>query len=216
MVSAGTGILNKAQLPLVIGLTGGIGSGKSTVAAGFASKGIVQVDADLVARQLVQPGTPALEQITAHFGHDILQPDGQLDRQALRAIVFSQPPAKAWLDALLHPLIRQHMQQQLAAAQSPYVLFIAPLLLENQLESYIDRLLVVDLPEQLQLQRTLSRDGGSEQQVGSIMAAQVSRAQRLSAADDVIDNSGKPEQLTAQIEKLHQRYLQLAQQKRNR
>lgn len=202
-------------MPLVIGLTGGIGSGKTTVANGFAALGIALVDADLVARQLVEPGSPALEQIAEHFGDAVLQNDGQLDRAALRARVFSQPAEKSWLNQLLHPLIRQEMHRQLAAASSPYVLFIAPLLLENKLQDRIDRLLVVDIPESLQLQRTLQRDGGSEQQIAAIMAAQVSRAERLAAADDVIDNSAEPEHLTARIAQLHQQYLQLANQKAN-
>ena len=195
---------------LVVGLTGGIGSGKSTVAEAFAALGIEQVDADVVARQVVQPDSPAWQQIVAHFGTGILQPDRQLDRAALRQRVFSQPDDKAWLNQLLHPIIRQQMQQQLARARSPYVLMVAPLLLENQLQSRVDRLLVVDIPQRLQLQRTLLRDGGSEQQVAAIMAAQVSREERLAAADDVIDNSAEPAQIEAQVAQLHQRYLALA------
>ncbi|MCH8537814.1 MAG: dephospho-CoA kinase [Alkalimonas sp.] len=196
--------------PLIIGLTGGIGSGKTTVANAFAAKGIQQVDADLVARQVVAPGSPALQQIVAHFGADILQSDGALNRAALRQRIFSQPAEKDWLNALLHPIIRQQMQAELATATSSYVLFVAPLLLENQLQSYIDRLLVVDVTEQNQIARTLLRDGGSEQEVAAIMAAQVSRQQRLAAADDVIDNNAGPEQLAAQVDALHQRYLKLA------
>lgn len=199
--------------PLVIGLTGGIGSGKTTVANGFAALGIELVDADQVARELVQPGSPALAQIVAHFGAEVLQADGQLDRAALRSRVFSQPAAKEWLNQLLHPLIRQEMQRQLASARSPYVLFVAPLLLENQLQDRVDRVLVVDIPEPLQLQRTLQRDGGSEQQIAAIMAAQISRTARLAAADDVIDNSAAPEQLSARIAQLHRDYLQLANQR---
>ncbi|MCC5826217.1 MAG: dephospho-CoA kinase [Alkalimonas sp.] len=200
---------------MVIGLTGGIGSGKTTVANGFAALGIELVDADQVARELVEPGSAALQQIVAHFGEELLQSDGQLDRAALRARVFSQPAEKNWLNQLLHPLIRQEMQRQLAGAHSPYVLFVAPLLLENKLQDRIDRLLVVDIPQQLQMQRTLQRDGGSEQQIAAIMAAQVSRAERLAAADDVIDNSAEPEQLTSRIAQLHQYYMQLANQKAN-
>lgn len=200
--------------PLIIGLTGGIGSGKTTVANAFAAKGIQQVDADLVARQVVEPGSPALQQIVAHFGADILHSDGNLDRAALRQRIFSQPAEKEWLNALLHPLIRQQMQAELATASSAYVLFVAPLLLENQLQRYIDRLLVIDVTEQNQRTRTLLRDGGSEQEVAAIMAAQVSRQQRLAAADDVIDNNAGPEQLAAQVDALHQRYLKLAAQQR--
>lgn len=196
--------------PLIIGLTGGIGSGKSTVADAFAAKGIQQVDADVVARQVVAPGSVALLQIIDHFGNDMLMADGGLNRAALRQRVFSQPADKDWLNALLHPLIRQQMQQQVAAAHSAYVLFIAPLLLENQLQPFIDRLVVIDVPEHSQLARTLLRDGGSEQQVAAIMAAQVSRQQRLDAADDVIDNSAGPEYLAAQVDALHQQYLALA------
>ncbi|MDP4536474.1 dephospho-CoA kinase [Alkalimonas collagenimarina] len=200
--------------PLIIGLTGGIGSGKTTVANAFAAKGIELVDADVVARQVVAPGSAALQQIVDHFGPNMLLADGSLDRAALRQRVFSHAADKDWLNALLHPLIRQKMQDELAAASSPYVLFIAPLLLENQLQSYIDRLVVVDVTEQTQLARTLLRDGGSEQQVAAIMAAQVDRTQRLAAADDVIDNSAGPEQLAPQIDALHQRYLKLAAQRR--
>ncbi|SEA80774.1 dephospho-CoA kinase [Alkalimonas amylolytica] len=201
--------------PLVIGLTGGIGSGKTTVANGFAALGIELVDADQVARALVEPGSAALQQIVAHFGEELLQTDGQLDRAALRARVFSHPAEKDWLNQLLHPLIRTEMQRQLLAARSPYVLFVAPLLLENKLQDRIDRLLVVDIPQPLQLQRTLQRDGGSEQQIAAIMAAQISREQRLAAADDIIDNSAEPEQLSARIAQLHQKYLQLANQRAN-
>lgn len=200
--------------PFIVGLTGGIGSGKSTVARAFAEKGIEQVDADVVARQVVEPGSEALQHIVAHFGAAILLADGSLDRAALRQRIFSQPAEKDWLNALLHPIIRQQMQTELATANSAYVLFIAPLLLENQLQSYIDRLLVVDVSEQTQLARTLLRDGGSEQEVAAIMAAQVSRQQRLAAADDVIDNDGGPEQLAAQVDALHQLYLKLAAQRR--
>ncbi|WP_413740071.1 dephospho-CoA kinase [Sodalis sp. RH14] len=194
----------------IVALTGGIGSGKSTVANAFAALGATIVDADVIARQVVEPGSDALHAIQARFGAGILLPDGRLDRALLRQRVFSSPADKDWLNRLLHPLIQQETRQQLARADGHYVLWVVPLLIENQLQSQADRVLVVDVPTEIQIARTLSRDGISPDQVKSILAAQVSRQQRLACADDIIDNSGRPEALTAEVAKLHRRYLQLA------
>ena len=196
----------------IVGLTGGIGSGKSTVATLFADNGIALVDADVVARQVVAPGSPALAAIAEHFGPTVLQADGQLNRAALRLQVFSDEAARQWLNQLLHPLIREQMQQQLAAATSPYVLWVVPLLLENGLNQDCDRVLVVDAPADTQRQRVLARDASAD--ADAIMARQLSRRERLAAADDIIDNSGTPDALAEQVDVLHQRYLSLAAQKR--
>jgi len=196
-----------------VGLTGGIGSGKSTVAAEFGQFGIQLVDADLVARQVVAPGTDALSAIVQRFGAAILSNDGQLDRAQLRQIVFTDAAAKGWLDQLLHPLIRQEMLQQLAAATSPYVLLVAPLLLENKLDQLVDAVLVVDVSEQSQIQRTHLRDGSPASLVQSIMAAQCSRQERLARASQVINNEGSPEALQAKVAELHRTFLRLAEEK---
>lgn len=199
----------------IVGLTGGIGSGKTTVANLFHQLGIQSVDADIVAREVVEPGTPCLQCIVEHFGPAILQADGQLNRAALREIIFSQPEQKTWLNNLLHPAIRQQLLQQLAALTSPYALLIAPLLLENGLNHYVQRVLVVDLPERLQIARTLQRDQVSEQQVAAIIATQLPRAERLKRADDVVVNDQTADVLQQQVQALHQFYLQQAEQLKN-
>ncbi len=198
---------------LLVGLTGGIGSGKTTVANEFAALGITLVDADIVARQVVEPGTAALAAIRQHFGTAVISADGSLDRTRLREIVFTDTAAKTWLNQLLHPQIRAELLRQLAAATSPYVLLVAPLLLENQLDALVDLVLVTDVSEQTQLQRTTSRDGSSQALVQSIMAAQSSRAGRLARADFVIDNDGPTTELPQQVAKLHQIFLRLAEEK---
>lgn len=196
-----------------VGLTGGIGSGKSTVAAEFVRLGIQQVDADIVARQVVEPGTAALEAIVQQFGEAIRNSDGQLDRSRLRQIVFSDETAKNWLNQLLHPLIRQEMLRQLAEATSPYVLLVAPLLLENKLDQLVDTVLVVDVSEQTQINRTSVRDGSSESLVQSIMAAQCSREERLARANQVISNEGSSDTLPAKVAELHRIFLRMAEEK---
>lgn len=197
----------------IVGLTGGIGSGKTTVANLFAAHGIALVDADIVARAVVAPGQPALVAIADHFGPQILSADGQLNRPALRTLVFSDGDAKAWLDQLLHPLIRQQLLLQLQQAQSPYVLLIAPLLIENGLTEVVDQLLVVDVEPQLQLQRTMQRDQVSSQQVSAIMASQCQRAERLQLADQIISNAGDVAALSSKVAGLHQLYLDMAAEK---
>lgn len=197
----------------VVGLTGGIGSGKTAVSDRFAARGIDVVDADVVSRQVVEPGTQALQQIQRHFGDDILQADGQLDRARLRQLVFSNSDEKTWLEKLLHPLMGVELFRQLETAASPYVLFVSPLLVEAGQIALCDRVIVVDAPESVQLDRTTQRDNNTPEQVKNIMTAQLSRQQRLKSATDVIDNSGSLEQLDLRVAELHQDFLQLAQEK---
>lgn len=194
----------------LVALTGGIGSGKSTVANAFAALGITVVDADIIARQVVEPGTPALAEIARHFGDGILHPDGSLHRARLRERIFAAPDEKQWLNALLHPLIQQETQRQIQQATSPYVLWVVPLLIENGLQARADRVLVIDVDRETQLARTTARDGVSRQQAENILAAQASREQRLACADDVIDNRGDPSTIEPRVAALHQHYLQLA------
>lgn len=194
----------------VIGLTGGIGSGKTAVSDYFAQLGITVVDADVAARVVVEKGRPALTQIAEHFGSHILQPDGTLDRAQLRAEVFKDPAERQWLEGLLHPLIRQEIKDGLHNATSPYALLVSPLLVESGQSKLTQRVLVVDVPKELQLQRTINRDNNSPEQVKAIMAAQASRQQRLASADDVIVNDGTLEQLHQQVDALHVKYLALA------
>lgn len=197
----------------VVAITGGIGSGKTTVANQFAELGIEVVDADIIAREVVEPGTPALAAIAAHFGADVIAPDGRLDRRQLRERVFTDPQAKGWLNALLHPLIRSEMQRQCAAARSPYCLLVVPLLVENLLTALANRVLVIDVDEATQIERTCRRDGVSREQAEAILAAQASRTERLAAADDVLDNqNGTPEAIKSRIFALHETYLAFASQ----
>ncbi|MFM4813549.1 dephospho-CoA kinase [Aeromonas dhakensis] len=197
----------------VVAITGGIGSGKTTVANQFAELGIEVVDADIIAREVVEPGTPALAAIAAHFGADVIAPDGRLDRRQLRERVFTDPQAKGWLNALLHPLIRSEMQRQCAAARSPYCLLVVPLLVENRLTALANRVLVIDVDEATQIERTCRRDGVSREQAEAILAAQASRTERLAAADDVLDNqNGTPEAIKSRIFALHETYLVFASQ----
>ncbi|MBL4909868.1 MAG: dephospho-CoA kinase [Alteromonadaceae bacterium] len=195
----------------IVGLTGGIGSGKTTVANIFATLGVELIDADIVARQVVEPKTTALIKIAEYFGDDHLLNDGSLDRAKLRSKIFSDPQAKQWLDNLLHPLIRIELLKQLQATKSAYCLLVAPLLIENKLTQYVNRTLVVDVTEQQQLSRTMARDNNNQAQVQNILNSQISRQQRLAAADDVIDNTvADTANLQSQIEYLHQYYLQLS------
>ncbi|WP_421192815.1 dephospho-CoA kinase [Aeromonas jandaei] len=197
----------------VVAITGGIGSGKTTIANQFAELGIDVVDADVIAREVVEPDTPALAAIADHFGPDVITPDGQLDRRSLRERVFSDPSAKTWLNALLHPLIRSEMQRQCAAARSPYCLLVVPLLVENKLTGLANRVLVVDVDEATQIERTCRRDGVTPEQAKAIIAAQASRSERLAAADDVIENSNGSEMaIKARILTLHETYLAFASQ----
>ena len=198
-------------MPLIIGLTGGIGSGKSEASRRFAERGVAVVDADVVAREVVEPGAPALIQIAAHFGSDILDADGHLNRSKLRAIIFSNPAEKQWLESLLHPIINTEIRYQLAKATSPYSILASPLLLETQQFQLVDRVLVIDTSEQLQLERATHRDKNNEAQIKAIMQTQLSRQERCARATDIINNHGSIDELDAQVEKLHQRYLDLTQ-----
>ncbi|GAC1032117.1 dephospho-CoA kinase [Pseudomonas sp. No.21] len=195
--------------PWILGLTGGIGSGKSAVASHFGNLGVHLVDADHAARWVVEPGRPALAQITEHFGRDVLQADGQLDRATLRQRIFEQPEERRWLENLLHPLIGEEIVRDLASAQSPYAILVSPLLIESGQHRMTQRVLVVDAPEAVQVQRTMARDKVSEEQVGAILKAQASREKRLEAADDVLVNDRDLKWLQREVERLHAFYLTL-------
>ena len=198
-------------MTMVIGLTGGIGSGKTTVANVFAEYGIDLIDADIIARDVVAIGSVGLARITEKFGNRILLDDGNLDRSQLRTAIFSDPQLKNWLNQLLHPLIREKMLANIDRATSPYCLLIVPLMIENNLQTLTDRLLVVDVDQQTQIMRTQQRDNVSLEQINNILAAQASRQQRLDAADDIICNNGDNQALLTQVAQLHQHYLALAQ-----
>jgi dephospho-CoA kinase len=201
---------------LRIGLTGGIASGKSTVSQRFVELGVAVIDADVAARAVVLPGTPGLELIVQRFGADILSVGGELDRRALRELIFNDPASRRDLDAILHPLIREHMESQAAAALGPYLVMAIPLLVEGGgSRERIDRVLVVDVDEEKQLERVQTRDGISMQQARAILGSQASRAARLAAADDVLLNAGTVAELRQSVDRLHEGYLKLAQAKAN-
>ena len=195
---------------LRLGLTGGIGSGKSAAADMFAALKVPVIDADQVARAVVEPGEPALAQILAHFGDRVRQPDGSLDRGALRQIIFSQPDAKQWLEALLHPLIRARIEADLAAARAPYVLLVSPLLLESGQDQLVERIIVVDVDEQTQLERASRRDGVDREQIRRIIHSQMPRQERLARAHYRLDNSGDLDELRQQVARLHRELLEKA------
>ncbi|MCE9679883.1 dephospho-CoA kinase [Shewanella sp. AS1] len=194
----------------IVGLTGGIGSGKTTVANLFAELGIDLVDADIVSREVVAKGTPGLQKIVEHFGDEILLADGELNRSVLREKIFNTPSEREWLNNLLHPMIRQKMLNQLQKANSPYAILVVPLLFENGLDSLVNCTLVIDISPELQTKRTMERDGVSAQQVQNIMGSQASRAEKLAKADDVIDNQGTISELTSKVVSLHNKYIKLA------
>ena len=194
-----------------VGLTGGIGSGKSTVANLFAELGVPVIDTDVVARQLTLPGGAALEAIRAAFGEDVILADGMLDRAALRRRVFADAVARRQLEAILHPRIRQMVEQSLATLDAPYALIVIPLLVETGgYRDVLRRVLVVDCPEALQVARVMARSGLARDEVDAILAAQAGRAERLAAADDVIVNDASAAALRAEVTALHQRYLAYA------
>ncbi|MCS6173895.1 dephospho-CoA kinase [Shewanella baltica] len=194
----------------VVGLTGGIGSGKTTVANLFAAEGITLVDADILAREVVAPGSKGLEAIVTHFGAEILTPEGELDRAKLRQRIFSHPEEREWLNQLLHPMIRQEMLAQVEKATSDYVIMVVPLLFENGLDRLVNRTLVVDISPELQINRTVKRDNVDASQVNNIISSQCSRSEKLARADDIIDNQGEISTLKREVLALHQRYLQLS------
>jgi len=194
----------------VVGLTGGIGSGKSAAADEFARLGAAVVDTDVIAHELTAAGGQALPEIARTFGADFIR-DGKMDRQRMREHVFSDATAKKALEGLLHPLIREESKRRIAAARGPYVVHVVPLLVESpDYRSRVDRVLVVDAPEEAQVARVRSRSQLSDEQVRAIIRAQAPRAARLAAADDVIDNGGPREALRKQVADLHQKYLQFA------
>lgn len=202
-------------MSFVVGLTGGIASGKTTVANLFRDQfNIELVDADVVARDVVAAGSHGLKAIEKHFGSSILLSTGELDRHALRERIFANAADKQWVNNLLHPMIREKMQILLQASQSPYTLFVVPLLIENGLNSMADRVLVVDVTQETQIYRTMTRDGVPESQVRSILKSQADRETRLAYADDVIDNNTNNAQLLSQVTQLHQKYLALCSQNR--
>jgi dephospho-CoA kinase len=203
--------------PLRIGLTGGIASGKSTVTQRFAELGVPVIDADVASRNVVEPGKPGLAQVVQRFGGGILDADGRLDRRALRNLIFEDSSLRQALDAILHPLIRAEMEREAAQATAPYVVMAIPLLVEGgSAGKRVDRVLVVDADETLQIQRLQARDGSSEQQARAILSSQATRAARLSHADDVLLNAGSVAELRQAVDRLHEQYLQLAQSSSSR
>ncbi|MBS35590.1 MAG: dephospho-CoA kinase [Thiotrichales bacterium] len=199
-----------ASRPLVIGLTGGIGSGKSAVADLFAEQGITVIDTDIIARQVVEPETAGLAAVVERFGRGVLAEDGQLDRARLRQQVFADEKERKALESILHPLIRTEMRRQVRSAASSYCIVCIPLLLETGQSDSVDRVLVVDTTPEQQVGRTLRRDGSPRETIEGILAAQASRQERLNRADDVIDNTGTREALKPQVAVLHREYLLLA------
>ncbi|MDF0729197.1 dephospho-CoA kinase [Pseudomonas entomophila] len=195
--------------PWILGLTGGIGSGKSAAAERFVELGVHLVDADQAARWVVEPGRPALTSIVERFGAGVLLDDGQLDRAALRQLIFADPAQRRWLEELLHPLIGQEIFSYLAKAESPYAVYVSPLLIESGQYRKTQRILVIDVPQEVQVQRTLLRDNTSEAQVQAILKAQLAREERLRHADDVVVNDRDLAWLHEQVDRLHHFYLTL-------
>lgn len=198
------------DMTLVVGLTGSIGSGKSTVANLFAKHGVPIIDADVIARGITQPGTRAYKAITNRFGQEILKDDHTIDRASLREIIFSRPEERKWLEALLHPEILAEMQANIANLNTDYCLAVIPLLLETEAASFVQRVLVVDIPEDIQLERASLRDNSTKGNIKAIIDTQIDRKLRLAQADDIINNAGSPAELAKQVDQLHQQYLKLA------
>ncbi len=197
-------------LPLRIGLTGGIASGKTAAGAAFERRGVPLIDTDRLAREVVEPGRPALAAVVAAFGPAVLGPDGRLDRRGLRARVFGDAAERRRLEAILHPAIRAAMAAAVEALATPYVVLAIPLLVESGRRDAVDRVLVVDCPPEVQLARLIERDRETPEGARAILAAQATRAERLAAADDVIENDGSLAALDAAVGRLHARYLELA------
>jgi len=194
---------------LIIGLTGGIGSGKSVASDKFASLGITVVDADVASRTVVEPGKPALQEIESHFGSEIITEDGQLDRAKLREIIASDAKERKWLESVLHPRIAEQVAKEISESTSPYTLFVAPLLLETNSQEMCARVVVVDVPNDVQVERTAKRDKVPIDQVEQMVSAQMEREKRLEKADDVLLNTGTIEELEKKVEQLHKKYLQM-------
>ena len=193
-----------------VGLTGGIASGKSTVASLFAALGVPIIDTDVIAREVVAPGTPLLARIAEKLGPGALAPDGSLNRRGVRDLVFSDPAARVALESLTHPAIRAEMERQADASTAAYTMLAIPLLVEKGSKAAVDRVLVVDCDEELQMRRLQARDGSTREQARAILAAQATRDARLAAADDVIRNDGDLHALRDQVATLHTHYLELA------
>ncbi|MBI3772320.1 MAG: dephospho-CoA kinase [Gammaproteobacteria bacterium] len=199
----------------IVGLTGGIGSGKSTVARFFAEMGVPVIDADIIAREVVEPGQAALDEIITAFGPEMLDPDGRLDRTRLRREVFATPAKRQVLEAILHPRIRAEMEKRAADLNAPYCIFVIPLLVETGQRSHLDRVLVVDTRPEQQRQRVRERDALSDAEIDAILAVQTSRKDRLAVADDVITNNNDLNHLKTQVFDLNLRYIALAGQKKD-
>lgn len=193
-----------------VGLTGGVASGKSTVAGMFAALGVPVIDTDVIAREVVAPGTPGLAAVAAAFGPGVLLPDGALDRRRLRSLVFADPGRRRELESILHPRILERMEALCAASGGPYQVLVIPLLLESGLAVRVDRVLVVDCSESVQRERLMVRDGESAESAGRILAAQLDRQARLAGADDVLANAGTRDDLRRRVLELHAAYLQSA------
>ena len=194
----------------VVGLTGGIGSGKTVASDRFEELGVKVVDADIASRVVVEIGKPALSSIEGEFGSDVISDDGSLNRAKLREIIFKDDEAKSWLESLLHPLIGQHILDEIASATSRYVILVSPLLFETTKFQMCNRTLLIDVPKDIQILRTAKRDKVPESQVEKIIASQMDRDQKISKADDVIVNDGEIGDLISKIDKIHQRYIELA------
>ena len=194
---------------LIIGLTGGIGSGKSVASDKFKSLGITIVDADVASRTVVEPGKPALKEIEDHFGSGIITAEGKLDRNNLREIIATDPEERKWLESVTHPKIGEQITKEISESTSVYTLFVAPLLLETNSQEMCSRVVVVDVPKDVQIQRTAKRDKVSPNQVEQMVAAQMKREKRLEKADDVLLNNGTIEDLEKQVEELHKKYIQM-------
>ncbi len=200
-------------MALIVGLTGGIGSGKTAASDWFAAQGITIVDADVIARLVVEPQQPALAEIKGFFGDWTIQPDGNLDRAALRAHIFEHPSARQKLEEITHPRIRQELIKQLNESNSAYTILVSPLLIESQQHQLVDRILLIDVPEHLQLSRASLRDIQSSDAIAKIMAVQMPRLQRQTHADDIVVNDGDLQHLHRQLEVLHSTYLSLVPQR---
>ena len=194
-------------MPYIVALSGGIASGKSTIANLFAQLGVPIIDADVIARQVVEIGTDAYKLIIKHFSQEILLPNNEIDRSQLRDIIFNNDHERLWLNNLLHPIIQEQTQIQIAKQTAAYVIWVVPLLVENNLHNFADRVLMVDTPEQLQLERLIQRDNIDESLAKKMISSQISSQKRLTYADDIIVNNGDLTSLTAQVNKLHQQYL---------
>jgi dephospho-CoA kinase len=193
-----------------VALTGGIASGKTTIAEMFSDLGVPVIDTDRIARDVVEPGQPALAEVAGAFGPEVIGADGRLDRARMRETVFADAQSRRRLEAILHPAIRAEMERRSATAGGPYQLLVIPLLAEGGRTDHVDRVLLVDAPEALQIERLMRRDGATKAQARAALAAQASRAERQAIADDRLENTGQPDDMRAEVERLHEKYLTLA------